>query len=76
MTTHSSSHIFESFALRESANNDNCVYVILLANALGKGHGTPSLRLGIHQVGHTEEYEGSDGKTEWTGFGDDEDSKD
>ncbi len=34
----------------------------------GKGHGTPSLRLGIHQVGHTAEYEESDEKTEWPGF--------
>ena len=41
--------------------------------SIGKGHGTPSLRLGIHQVGHTEEFEGSDGKTEWAGFGEEED---
>ncbi|KAM3171859.1 hypothetical protein ACTXT7_015739, partial [Hymenolepis weldensis] len=75
MTTNSSPHIFESFALRESGNNDRCVYFILLANALGKGHGTPSLRLGIHQMGHTDGYEDSDGKTEWAGFEDDEDSK-
>ncbi len=34
----------------------------------GKGHGTPSPRLGIHQVGHTAEYEESDEKTEWPGF--------
>uniref|UniRef100_A0A0R3WU84 MBL fold metallo-hydrolase n=1 Tax=Hydatigena taeniaeformis TaxID=6205 RepID=A0A0R3WU84_HYDTA len=30
------------------------------------------LRLGIHQVGHTAEYEGSDGKTEWAGFADED----
>lgn len=42
---------------------------------VGKGHGTPSLRLGIHQLGHTDEYEDSEGKTEWAGFEDDEDSK-
>ncbi len=39
----------------------------------GKGHGTPSLRLGIHQVGHTAEYEESDEKTEWPGFAEPED---
>ncbi|CDS41759.1 expressed conserved protein [Echinococcus multilocularis] len=64
MTTCAMPHLFESFVLRETLHHENCVYFMLRGNALGKGHGTPSLRLGIHQVGHTAEYEGSDGKTE------------
>ncbi|KAM7537780.1 hypothetical protein Aperf_G00000077872 [Anoplocephala perfoliata] len=76
LVTHSSPHLFESFVLRGTADKDRCVYFIIRGNALGKGHGTPSLRLGIHKIGHTDEFEGSDAKTEWAGFPDDEDAKD
>ncbi len=36
VTTLSSRHLFEGFALRSTANNDQCVYFILRGNALGK----------------------------------------
>ncbi|VDD79890.1 unnamed protein product [Mesocestoides corti] len=68
MTTTANPHLFENFALKSVAHQDQCVYFILRGNALGKGHGTPSLRLGIHQVGHSAEFEESDAKTEWAGF--------
>uniref|UniRef100_A0A0X3NX38 Adipose-secreted signaling protein n=1 Tax=Schistocephalus solidus TaxID=70667 RepID=A0A0X3NX38_SCHSO len=67
-TTTRCSHVSESYALRSTADPDNCIYFILRCNALGRGAGTPSLRLGIHRLGHTTDYEDSDEKTEWQGF--------
>ncbi|BHF64466.1 hypothetical protein SprV_0200747100 [Sparganum proliferum] len=67
-TTTRCSHVTESYALRRTGDPDVCVYFILRCNALGRGTGTPSLRIGIHQLGRTTDYEDSDEKTEWQGF--------
>lgn len=58
-----------AFTLRKIENPAEAVHLILSGTLLGRGQGTPFLRVGIHRVGENPEYEDSDNYTEWPGFG-------
>ncbi|KAI0241829.1 hypothetical protein LSAT2_017978 [Lamellibrachia satsuma] len=56
----------EELRLRDSCNKDKFINITLHARVLGKGKGTPFIKVGIHCTGIDieEESEGSD----WQGF--------
>ncbi|KAF5400925.1 hypothetical protein PHET_05861 [Paragonimus heterotremus] len=58
----------EFYTLRRVQNPTEAVHLILHGLSLGRGQGTPFLRLGIHRIAENSEYEDSDEFTEWPGF--------
>lgn len=60
--------LHEFFTMRLVQNPSQAVHLILHGLSLGRGQGTPFLRLGIHRVSENPEFDDSDEFTEWPGF--------
>ncbi|CAL8087375.1 unnamed protein product [Calicophoron daubneyi] len=58
----------ELFSMRLVENPQQVVYLIFHGRSLGRGQGTPFLRLGIRRLGENSDCEDSDEQTEWPGF--------
>ncbi|KAL3319690.1 hypothetical protein Ciccas_001636 [Cichlidogyrus casuarinus] len=72
LTTGNVSRVLETYFLkRKDDNAHDQLELIFRATALGKNHGTPSLHVGVHKLGHTPDYEESDVQTEWQNAADD-----
>ncbi|CAH8625436.1 unnamed protein product [Dicrocoelium dendriticum] len=68
LSTTKQPRINEFFTMRLVGNPKEAVHLILHGLSLGRGQGTPFLRLGIHRISENPDFEDSDELTEWPGF--------